>query len=135
MVRFWPTAGIVCLLAGFLGLVALGLWSAAHRELVDLQGQWLGPLPLDGANDCRIRLYPTDNFDIECRGQTKYAAQGTWRRYENKLELTFAWFVRDNQKQKPPTPWVLNIEGQKNALTLTPTDQKAPAYQWQRATP
>jgi len=118
-----------------LALVVGGLCSAARHVIVDPQGQWFGRLPLDGADDCRIRLLPTGNFDFECRAAEKYAAQGAWVREGNVLRMTFAWFARDGQKTKTPEPWELRMDGVRNALCVgTPADRGEP-YCWQRATP
>jgi len=103
--------------------------------MLDPQGQWLGRLPLDGAEDCRIRLLPTGHFDLECRSSTKYAAQGTWVRSGSSLEMTFAWLARDGKNVKTPEPWDFRMDGLHNALCVgLPTDRGEP-YCWHRATP
>lgn len=103
--------------------------------MTDVQGQWFGPLPLDGAEDCRVRIFATDTFDLECRGRTKYAAQGTWRRYADKLEMSFLWFGRDGAKAKKPDPWVFKVGGRGNTLSVGLDDRTGLRYEWRRAAP
>jgi len=126
--------GIGCLLAGFVSLVLYGACNAAQGQMIDVSGQWLGALPLEGGNDCRIKVLPTGYFDFECRGQTTYAAKGQWRRYGNTLEFDFEFFSRDGRAvAELPEPWRLQTDGVRNVLFVgLPSDQGEP-YRWRRA--
>ena len=133
MIRFWPTAGIVCLFVGFFGLIGYGACNAMRGVMIDVNGQWLGKLPLDGGDDCRIRILPTGAFDFECRGRTTYAAKGQWRQYENKLEMDFSLFVRDGKPISERPSWVLTTSAMSNTLCVgLPADRGQP-YCWRRA--
>jgi hypothetical protein len=132
MTRFWPTLGIVCLLA----LAGYGLLNAMSGRMVDMQGQWLGNMPLDEGDDCRIRLFTVGRFDLECRGATTYAAKGTWRQEDDHLHLEFNLFAKDKKQVDPlPTPWVFRVKAGRNELSLgLPIDRGLP-YRWKRGIP
>lgn len=132
MIRFWPTLGIVCLFA----LVLYGLLNAMSGRMVDMQGQWLGNMPLDEATDCRIRLFTVGRFDLECRGDTTYAAKGTWEQRRDELRMAFTMFVKNKkQLERLPEPWEFRVQAGKNELKLGLPNERGYPTTWKRSVP
>lgn len=132
MVRFWPTAGLLLLLAGFLGLAGYGGCMAMRGVVVDPQGTWLGPWPLDGADDCRTQLLPNGRFDLECRAKERYAAAGRWSREGNTIRFDFDLFIRNREKVSDAKEMVLRTDGSKNTMFVGPVAERGEPYRWQR---
>lgn len=117
-----------------MALIAYGACNALRGTMIEVEGQWFGSLPLDGGDDCRIRIFPTGAFDLECRGRTTYAANGRWRRYQNKLEMSFSFFVRDGKPVSPlPEPWVFRTDGAHNVLFVGLPSERGEPHRWKRA--
>ena len=100
---------------------------------MDVQGQWLGPMPLEGADDCRLRIFPTGAFDLECRGRTTYAAKGTWRQWDDNLELRFSFFTKEKKFiKKLPDPWFFSLKAARNELNVGLPNESGHPYKWKR---
>ena len=101
--------------------------------MVDIQGQWLGKMPLEGGNDCRLRIFPTGSFDLECRGQTTYAARGNWKQGDDNLEMKFSFFTKNGEHPKKlPDPWLLNVKAGRNELNVGGPNESGYPYKWKR---
>lgn len=104
--------------------------------MVDMQGQWLGNLPLDEATDCRMRLFTVGKFDLECRGEPSYAAKGTWERRQDSLLMTFHMFVKDKkQLEHLPEPWEFRVKAGTNELKLGLPQERGYPHTWKRGIP
>lgn len=106
---------------------------AALEAVIDPTGQWFGPWPLDGAKDCRTKLFPDGRFEVECRASESYVGLGRWSREVNHVTFKFNRLVRDGREvQKPPT-MVLRIDGTRNSLVLGELRDAGEPYSWRRA--
>ena len=105
---------------------------ATRGIVVDPQGAWLGPWPLDGADDCRTRLYPNGRFDMQCRAKERYAASGTWLREGNTIRFDFTLFVRNGETQTIVKPIVLRTDGTCNTMFVGPVGERGEPFKWQR---
>ncbi len=98
--------------------------------IADPQGQWFGPWPLQGADDCRTKLFPNGNFEMECRGRDKYAGTGTWLRRQDRIEFDFRLFVRNGQANAEIKKLTLRTSG---AMCVGRLEDRGEPYCWKRA--
>lgn len=131
MSRFWPTIGFVCLFAG----IVLVLVNLVKTGIIDPQGQWFGSWPLQGADDCRTKLYPTGRFEMECRGKDKYAGAGTWQRDRNHLLFEFRMFVRNEKPVADMKVMTLRIDGVRDGMVVGGLNEAGEPHSWRRARP
>lgn len=116
-------------------LVGYGGCMAARGVIMDPQGQWTGPWPLAGADDCRTQLFPDGRFEMECRGKEIYAATGKWRRESNHLVFMFNLYIKGGQKIEDMRNLTLRIDGAKNTMCVGQLQDRGEPYCWRRAKP
>ncbi len=106
---------------------------AAQGAIIDPQGKWLGPWPMDGADDCRTKLFADGRFDFECRGKSKYAGMGRWRRDVSHLIFDFSLYVRDGKKVEGMPMMKVRIDGARNTMCVGLEEDRGEPYCWKRA--
>jgi len=83
-----------------------------------LEGTWLGPWPLEGAKDCRTRIWQDGAFDLSCRDASAWSGAGTWVRRAEHLEFEFL-VLREGDRDALQKPKVrLRLTPQGNRLDL-----------------
>jgi hypothetical protein len=127
--------GILCLFLAMALLAGRGMLLAAQGTVVEVEGAWLGPWPLEGADDCRTRIYPNGQFDLECRQKTTYAGKGTWTRDGSEIRFQFSFLAKNGEKAREAPEISLRTHGSRNALFVGPSNERVQPYEWTRAAP
>ncbi|HJP82024.1 MAG TPA: hypothetical protein VJ835_00840 [Fimbriimonadaceae bacterium] len=135
MARFWPTTGIVCLFLALALLAGRGILLAAQGSIIEVEGSWLGPWPLDGADDCRTRLFPNGQFDLECRQKTTYAGKGIWTRDGNEIRFEFSFLAKNGESSREAPDISLRTDGSRNVLFVGLSHERGEPHKWTRAAP
>lgn len=123
------TLGLLAVVAGWVGV---GIYQGMHSVIIDPQGSWQGPWPLDGADDCRTRLYSNGRFEMECRAKDRYAGTGTWFRQGNELTFQFNLFVRNGEQDSAVKEIVLRTDGTRNTMFVGQVAERGEPHRWQR---
>jgi hypothetical protein len=100
-----------------------------------VEGAWLGPFPIDEAEDCRTKLYSDRSFELACKGGNEWHGGGRYERQGNRLRFQFEILAkRSVVMDRLPDAIDLYFEGKGNELVVraTPEDH---AKTWRRARP
>jgi hypothetical protein len=125
--------GFSFLFAGFAGLVVYGVAMAFLEAVIDPTGQWFGPWPLEGAKDCRTKLFPDGRFEMECRERETYVGLGRWSREVNHVTFEFSALSREGRQVGNTPTMTLRIDGTQNTLALGELRDAGEPYTWRRA--
>lgn len=103
----------------------------AHRAM---EGSWYGPMPLDGADPCRIRLHDQGRFRFECTGRRQWAGEGRYTSSVDQLTLEYTLLTVDRETvpiaSMPVTSFA--ISGERNQLVLR--TEGGETLRWERRT-
>ena len=89
----------------------------------NIEGRWLGPLPIEDAKACRIDIYSDHRFAVAC-GKADWVGAGSYERSGSQLELKFQTLVRHEQVLKRPPAVHLEFEGHGNTLKIRDSGSK-----------
>ena len=118
MLRFWPSALLLC----FAG--------CAGRSV---EGRWTGDLPMDGAQNCQMRLLGNGWMDFGCGQPAKLEGAGKWRLSGDELTITWTHLRVDGQSREAPNrPFRATLRGPGNEIRVEPKDG-SPPLTWKRA--
>jgi len=97
-----------------------------------VEGLWLGQLPLQNGQECRIRLQKTGDFDFWCK-RRNLAGTGQYEFAGDELKLEWRLVTEEKrQVETPNLPFRAMVEGPGNEIVLRPIEGGAP-LNWKRA--
>ena len=88
---------------GSLWVIGLALCLGCAQP--DITGKWIGPLPLQGGNDCQLKLYRDQRFEFACLGRDAPWGEGRWTRDGGRLRLGYTLYgVGERRLPEVPVP-------------------------------
>jgi hypothetical protein len=95
-----------------------------------MEGKWIGAMPLDGADKCKMELHSGNLMNFACGGDHNWAGQGRYRVKGNQLTYEFDWIADDGRKLKDaPEPLIMHIEGKMNKLSVRMPDGRVAVWE------
>ncbi|HZH97459.1 MAG TPA: hypothetical protein VEX38_00690 [Fimbriimonadaceae bacterium] len=86
----------------------------------DVRGAWVGPLPVQGGEDCRIELQSGGAFRFVCAGKDAGAGFGTYQVEGEDILLTYERVsVAGRERMETPRTHRLRMKGRGNEMRLT----------------
>jgi hypothetical protein len=118
----------------FLGLVVIPLLCSGCAGQ-SVEGAWYGAFPACG-NECRIRLFSTRQFDLECQRPNQTAPElwaGRYQFGDGTLRFEMDRYTKAGEKtvRKMKRDVSAKVDGNGNRMTLTFVG--APPVEWTRA--
>jgi len=83
----------------------------------NFEGAWRGSLPLEDAEDCRLRLGDNGRFDLSCQGE-EWVGLGRWERNGSRIRFEFERVARRERPLTDPPILDLYVEGRGNEIGL-----------------
>lgn len=91
-----------------------------------MEGKWIGAMPLDGADQCKMELETGGRFRFACGGDHSWAGQGRYFVKGSKLTYEFDWLADSGRLVKNvPDPLVMQIDGKMNQLSVKMPDGRS----------
>jgi hypothetical protein len=131
MSRLWQNLTALGAVAAVILIAGLMVRTVA----INPEGLWLGPWPLEGADDCRTRIFADGKFDVECKGRDRYVAMGSWYRQSNTVRFEFSHFTRNGSDVREPKPITLRTDGAKNVMFVGRVGEPGEPFRWRRGRP
>jgi len=104
-------------LMGSLWVIGLALCLGCAQP--DITGKWTGPLPLQGGNDCQLKLYRDQRFEFACLGRDAPWGEGRWTRDGGRLRLGYTLYgVGERRLPEVPVPTTVEYVSRGNQMDV-----------------
>lgn len=95
-----------------------------------MEGKWIGAMPLDDADHCKMELQAGNQFRFACGGDHAWVGQGRYRVQGNRLTYELDWLAdRGRLLKNVPDPLVMTIEGKMNRLNVVLPDGRSVVWE------
>jgi hypothetical protein len=95
-----------------------------------MEGKWIGAMPLDDADNCKMELQSGNRFSFACGGDHAWVGQGRYRVRGNRLTYEFDWLAdRGRLVKNVPEPIVMQIDGKMNRLIVVLPDGRSVVWE------